>query len=234
MCITRYGKSWTVSLALIVRMITHPYEKWTVVAPTTAQASIIFNDIIEHLSDSDFLREYLPDNFKDKADRLSHEQSKKRITFNNHAEVRILSADADNKIGAGKALMGHGASNLIVDESDLINDEIHAKIIRMIGDTPNPFLFEISNPFYKNHFYNTYMDKTTNILVADRDIALEEGRLTVEQDNIMSKLPTYGVLYKCEFPDDDILDNEGYIPLFTAATLNIGRLTAEDSVPEHF
>lgn len=215
MCITRYWKSYVVSLAVIIRLVTNPNEKWTIVAPTTAQATVIMGNVIEHLYDSPIFLEMLPESFQDKRERLKHERSKERITFSNGSEIRILSADGDNKIGGGKSLMGHGAPNLILDESCLIDNNIHSKIMRMLGDVKNPYLLEIGNPFYKNHFYDAYRDEKVYKIVADKDIALAEWRLTPEQDEIMKKLPNYGVMYKCEFPDDDELDNEGFMQLFT-------------------
>lgn len=224
MCITRYGKSYVVSLAVIVRLITNPNEKWMIVAPTNAQASIIMNNIIDHLFDNEVFLSYLPTDFKDKRERMKHERSKERITFSNGSEIRILSADADNKVGWGKSLMWFGAGSIILDESCLIDNNIYSKIVRMLWDTNAPYLLEIGNPFYKNHFADSYNDDKYYKIVADADVALTEWRLTEEQNEIMKKLPNYWVMYKCEFPDSSELDSEWFMPLFTEQQVVANRV----------
>jgi hypothetical protein len=47
--------------------------------------------------------------------------------------------------------MGFGAPNLALDESALMDDDIYATAIRMVGGTKGHFVVEIGNPFRRNH-----------------------------------------------------------------------------------
>ena len=123
--------SHTVAMAVLLRAITHP-EKWAVVAPSHPKAMIIMRYIIDHCYDNEIFRSQL-DMDETAKDRLKREVSKTRLTFKGGGEIFVLSADSRNKAQAGETLMGFGAANIILDESSLIDDDIYAKIKRMLG-----------------------------------------------------------------------------------------------------
>jgi len=106
MTFTRYGKSHTVAVAVLVRAVTHA-EKWAVVAPSTSKAMIIMRNIIDHCYDNETFRSQL-DMDEQAKDKLRREVSKKRITFKGGGEIYVLSADNRNKAQAGDTLMGFG------------------------------------------------------------------------------------------------------------------------------
>jgi len=208
---TRYGKSHTVAIAVLMRAITHA-EKWAVVAPSTSKAMIIMRNIIDHCYDNEIFRSQL-DMDEQAKDKLRREVSKKRITFKGGGEIFVLSADNRNKAQAGDTLMGFGAPNVIIDESSLIDDDIYSKIKRMLGDSKDNFLFEIGNPFHRNHFLRSYNNPDYNIMKIDGEQGVKEGRLTKEFLDEMRTEANYGVLYDCNFPEEEDV-KDGWSLLF--------------------
>lgn len=200
---TRYGKSFITSLAVLSRCIFVP-EKWAIVAPTEKHAKIIMNYIIEHCFDNELFISKLQLEEGESLERLRRERSKRRLTFkiysgNNLSEIFILSAHS-TKEDPLKSLLGFGSQNVVLDESSLIDDKVYAGVLRMLGDSKEPFLLEIGNPVKKNHFWETYNDPKFNKMVIDYQVGLKEGRITQEQVELMKNQYGFDVLYECKFP----------------------------------
>lgn len=210
---TQYGKSEVVSMAVLLRAVNFG-EKWAVVAPSMAKAQIIMGNIRKHIFDNEIFKDQLNMDAKEK-DRLKREISKSRLTFKQGGEIFVLSADNKNKAAAGESLLGFGAANIIVDESSLVDDDIYAKILRMLGGHKDHFILEIGNPFHRNHFYRTSMDETYNRIVIDYKQAVREGRLQQDFVERMRKQFDFGVMYECKFPDAGEIDSDGWTSMFT-------------------
>lgn len=200
---TRYGKSFITALAVLSRCVLTP-EKWAIVAPTEKHAKIIMNYIIEHIFDSDFFVSKLQLEEGESLERLRRERSKRRITLkvyeaNKFSEIFILSAHS-TKEDPLKSLLGFGAQNVILDESSLIDDKVYAGVLRMLGDSKEPFLLEIGNPIKKNHFWETFNNPRFYKMIIDYKLGLKEGRITEEQVELMKRQPFFDVLYECKFP----------------------------------
>ena len=201
MSFTRMGKSHTVAIAVLVRAVTHA-EKWAIVAPSTNKAMIIMRMIIDHCYDNEAFRSQL-DMDEQAKDKLRREVSKKRITFKGGGEIYVLSADNRNKAQAGDTLMGFGASNVVIDESSLIDDDIYSKIKRMLGDQQDNFLLEIGNPFHRNHFLRSFNNPNYNQIVIDWKQGIAEGRVSQGFIDEMRDEANFGVLYDCLFPEEE-------------------------------
>lgn len=173
------------------------------------------NYINEHIFDSPLFYSQLDvDSAKE---RLKKEASKKRVTFRYGGELSILSLDARNTKRNFEAAMGHGSENVILDESSLIDDVLYATVKRMLGGHKKNFLLEIGNPFYRNHFYQTWeFDKRYEKVFVDYKQALKEGRFTKDFIEEMREQPLFDVFYECKFPDEDTIDKDGYRTLVTA------------------
>ena len=222
MCHTRYGKSFVVALAVLLRVATYP-EKWAIVAPSQKKAGIIMGYIIEHAFDNYYTKTKMQVDKGESMDRLRRERSKQRINFKHTdgtlGEVFILSGDSRNKQMAGDALMGFGAPNVILDEAALIDDDIEAKIFRMLGDNMDNFYLKIGNPFRRNHFLKAFRDPNYNKINADSEIGLKEGRVTKEFLEEAKKKPHYSILYENKFPLADSVDDKGWSYLITDVEL---------------
>src|SRR3990167_7235672 len=199
MCHTRYGKSLVVALAVLTRITTFP-EKWVIVAPSFIKARIIMGYIIDHLFDNEYTKSLLVSNEGEKIEHLQQERNKDHLTFKLGmkegkpllSEVYVLSADSRNKRSSGDSLMGQGSSNLVLDEAALIDDNIEAKVFRMLGDcAEDSFYLKIGNPFRRNHFYKSSIKKK----------------------------PHFDVLYENKFPDEDMLDDQGYTSLINQSEI---------------
>jgi hypothetical protein len=185
---TRYGKSFVTALAVLARCIFYP-EKWAIVAPTEKHAKIILGYVIDHIFDHEFIVSKLQLEEGETLERLRRERSKRRITFkifgqNKYSEIFILSAHSE-KENPMKSLLGFGAQNVVLDESSLISDETYAGVLRMLGDSKEPFLVELGNPLKRNHFWQAFNDPKFNKMVIDYKIGLKEGRITKEQVELM-------------------------------------------------
>jgi len=208
MTITRYGKSFVVALAVLVRAVLFG-EKWAIVAPSHPKVMIIMRYIIDFAYSNPEFRSQLDMEEKQK-DRLKREVSKTRLTFRRGGEIFVLSADSRNKAAAGEALMGFGCPNIILDESSLIDDDIYSKIFRMLGDNKDNFMLEIGNPFHRNHFFKNYHNDDYKKIVVDWKVALKEGRATKEFIEEMRKKAFFDILYECKFPKEEDVDYDGW------------------------
>jgi hypothetical protein len=212
---TQYGKSSTVAAAVTARVATHA-EKWALVAPSTEKAKIIMRKIFEFCSKSKMFSNQLEmSEDQAKSERLLRETSKKRIVFKNGGEIFLLSADNRNKEAAGETLLGFGAPNVIIDESSLIDDDIYSKIVRMLGGSKDHFLFEIGNPFKRNHFFKTWHDDQYYKILIDYRVGIEEGRIDEKFVEKMRKEFDFDVMYECQFPKEQSVDSDGWSILFT-------------------
>lgn len=217
MASTRFGKSATVALAVLTRVSTFP-EKWAIVAPSEKKAKIIMGYVIGHAFDNEYTKTKL-DTRGENVERLQRERSKNRLTFR-HAngqlgEVFILSADSRNKEKAGESIIGFGAPNVVLDEASLIDDDIEAKIFRMLGDSMDNFYLNIGNPFHRNHFLKKFHDPAYFKMNIDYQIGLKEGRLSQSFIDEVRAKPYFSVLYENKFPQADAIDDKGWSHLIT-------------------
>lgn len=214
---TQYGKSLSVALGVLLRVITHK-ERWAIIAPTEDKARIIMDYIIDHIFDDPLFTEQLE--YYNNKEQLKRERSKTRITFREGGEVRVYSGNASNSKETKRALMGFGAANIILDESALINDELYSTVLRMLGGSKDNFLLEIGNPFFRNHFHKSWFGQRFKKIYVDVYKALAEGRYTQEYIDEMSEQAFFDVLYECKFPDaNEVLPN-GYRRLLTDAIVD--------------
>jgi len=220
---TQYGKSDTVSMAVLTRAATFP-EKWAIVAPSQPKAKIIMGYVIKHL----FENEYTLNRFKlqegESVDVVRRERSKNRLTFdignNQIGEIFILSAESRLKQSedVGNSLMGFGAPNLVEDEAALISDESDAKAMRMVGGFTSfgtDFVVKIGNPFTRGHFLAAMEDPAYFKINVDYPRGIKEGRLTEKFIEEMRKKPYFRVLYENRFPETDDIDAKGWTQLIT-------------------
>ena len=220
---TQYGKSDTVSMAVLTRAATFP-EKWAIVAPSQPKAKIIMGYVIKHL----FENEYTLNRFKlqegESMDMVRRERSKSRLTFdignNQIGEIFILSAESRLKQSddVGNALMGFGAPNLVEDEAALISNESDAKAMRMVGGFTamgTDFVVKIGNPFQRNHFLQAQEDPNYYKINVDFERGVRESRLTQKFIEEMRKKPYFRVLYENKFPEADDVDIKGWTQLLT-------------------
>ena len=205
-------------------------EKWIIAAPSANKAKIIMNYVIKHVFDNVVLQSQLE---MDSSEKLKKETSKKRITFKTGGEVEILTLDSRNSKKNTEAAMGHGAPNVILDESSMIGDALYATVKRMLGGHNPNFLLEIGNPFYRNHFHRTWeYDDTYNKVFIDYHMALEEGRFTPEFIDEMRKEAFFDVFYECTFPNENAII-DGYRQLITSDQVKIKKPDDKVANPTH-
>ena len=213
---TQYGKSLTVALAVLTRVATFG-DKFMIVAGREKQASIVMDYIIQHAFDNEYTKSKLELGDGENLERLQRERSKKKLTFKHTdgsiGEVMVLSADSRNQQTAGEALMGFGAGNVILDEAALIDDNIEAKIFRMLGGRADNFYLKIGNPFRRNHFYLDSINPDYLHLNIDWRAGVSEKRISQEFINEAIKKPLFDILYENKFPPAEMIDDKGFIPL---------------------
>ena len=217
---TQYGKSLSVAIGVLLRISTH-VEKWAIIAPTEDKARIIMDYIIEHIFDDAMLIELL--DYHGTKEQMLQEKSKSRVTLRGYGEIRIYTADSNNVAKVKKALTGFGAPNIVLDESSLLPDEVYSMVKRMLGGsegTPGgTFLLEIGNPFFRNHFWRTWIGGKYVKIFLDYIGALAEGRYSEEYMEEMRAEAFFDVLYECHFPEDSEMLPGGYRHLFSVASI---------------
>lgn len=221
-CYTQYGKSDTVSMAVLLRVATFQ-EKWIILGATKDKANIIMSKLIKHIFENEYTLGKFQVDEGESLDFIRRNRSKENITFkvdaNSIGQVITLSADTRRKSSdAGDILIGHGGQNLIEDDAALIPDPIHGKAMRMLGGHKKNFLLKITNSFGRNHAYRSRNDPKFKKFVIDYKQGLAEGRLTEEymeeMRNILDPV-MFGVLYECVYPPANMVEDGGWMPYLT-------------------
>lgn len=197
-CMTRYGKTRSIAVAVGIYILSHENKKVLLIAPTYKQAYILRNYFAEMIADSDLLSGMVGKYVG--AKRLRQQLSQARITFSNGCELMILSAE-----GQANRLAGFGGDVIIIDESALIKPEVfRSKISRMLGDNPNAMLVEISNPWTReNHYWEHWTSTRFHKIHIGWQQALKEGRITqafLDEQRETLTSTEFTILYESEFP----------------------------------
>lgn len=210
---TRFGKSSSVAAALLMRCTMK--ERWAVVAGTADKAQIIMNYFISYALENLISRELLKTTVA--IDKLKQERNKTKLTFSSGFEIEVFSADSRNKQATGNAVMGFGAPYVILDEAALVDDDVEAKIFRMIAgfSTTKHCYIKIGNPFKRNHFLKSHNDPDFRKLWWDYRTGVAEGRYTQEYVEKARSKPNFSVLYETKFPEADAVDDKGWSPLLS-------------------
>ena len=230
---TRFGKSMTTALAVLLRVSTYS-EKWSIIAPSVSKARIIMDYLIQHAFDNEYFKSKLQIDKGESIESLRRKRTKDRINFKHTdgtlGEVFILGVGADNSNKAGEAVMGFGASNVILDEAALIDDEMEGKIFRMLADNAEDYFYlKIGNPFTRGHFLKDTRDPSVVCRNIDSKIGLAEGRLTEEYLEKARGKPNFDILFDNIFPSADITDKDGWTTLITEDELEAAFV--EDDLP---
>lgn len=226
---TQYGKSDDVAQAVLLRASIKP-ERWAVIAPQKEKSEIIMGYVIKHIFDDDFFKTQLI--FDEPIDRLRQHKSKDHLTFRNGGEIMVLSADARNRQRTKEALMGFGAPNVVLDEGALIEDDLYATIMRMLGGHKDNFMVKIGNPFTRGHFLRTWTNERWRRIWIDYLTALAEGRYTEDFIDEMKDEAFFDVLYENKFPDGDDIRSDGYRRLVVDATIENAYIPALPEIVE--
>lgn len=245
---TQFGKSDTVSMAVLTRVATFP-EKWCIVAPSQAKAKIIMGYLIKHIFDNEYTMARFKIDEGESAEAIRRERSKNRLTFDlgngGIGEVFILSAESRLRNGedAGNAMMGFGAPNVVMDEAALISDESDAKAMRMVGGFTGSgmdFVVKIGNPFVRGHFLKAYEDPAYFKINIDYERGLMEEneygekRLTAEFIAEMKLKPFFRVLYENLFPIDGDIDSKGWTQILGEKDIEQACFLPEkETAPDH-
>jgi len=108
---TRFGKSLTIALALLMRASTYP-EKWAVVAGNDKQAGIIMGYVIQHIFDNDYTSGRYRMEKGETAESIQRHKSKDRINFVIKKEgTKMLLGEIF--ITNAKGALGFGAPNVV-------------------------------------------------------------------------------------------------------------------------
>lgn len=230
---TQYGKSMTVAGALDICAI-FMHQRFTILAPSDKKAQIIMSQVIEHAFDNPYFMGQLELDKSMTLDRLRRERSKDHLTFKGGGGIQTLTLDSRNTKRNIEAAMGFGGQRLILDESSLVEDPLYSTVKRMLGGFPykSTFLFEIGNPFHRNHFYRTWHDPKYHKIFIDYNMALAEGRFSPEFIEEMRAEAFFDIFYECKFPDEDMVDLKGYRQLVTMDDIERAYVGMFDPVDE--
>ncbi|MFH7835145.1 MAG: terminase family protein [Candidatus Aenigmatarchaeota archaeon] len=205
---TRHGKTFSTAVGILLYILFNENKKIRLIAPIHEQATILRNYIAELIIKNKIFIDLLDIKVPIELS-IKKEVSKSRITFKNNCELVILSAQ-----GEADRLLGWGGDLIVIDESCLIDYEVYkTKISRMLGDSPNSKLVEISNPWHKqNQFYEHWISTDFKKIHIPYTLGLSENRISQEFINEQKKLLSpleFKILYEAEFPEqsEDALFN---------------------------
>lgn len=230
-CYTQYGKSDTVSMALLLRATTFS-EKWINLGATKEKASIIVGKLIKHLFENDYTLSKFEIADDESIESIRRTRSKDKLTFQvdnkgGTGTIWAMSADARRKSkDAGDILIGHGAPNLIEDDAALIPDTIHGKALRMLGGHKDNFLLKITNSFGRNHAWRSRNDPNFHKIIIDYKQGIAEGRITpefVEEMRASLDPVMFGILYECVYPPSDMIEDGGWMPLLVPEQIKAAK-----------
>ena len=218
---TRFGKSLAVGLALLTRCSTFP-EKWVIAAGNKEKAQIIMSYVNTHIFDNDYTKLKFIRQKNETEEMIKQHKSRSHITFNLGRDPKTgKKLFSELFITTGAQAMGLGAANVVEDESGLISNQDHAKIMRMLGDHKDNFLVKIGNPFFRvdeetlepHHFFKSSTDSKYFKLWIDYQRAIKEGRLTKEYVQEMRQFAFFDVFYEVKFPAENAVSLKDWIPL---------------------
>ncbi|MCK9602997.1 MAG: DEAD/DEAH box helicase family protein [Candidatus Omnitrophica bacterium] len=200
---TRAGKSFTmgqIAVAKATLLDNHPVG---LIAPTFDKTRIIMDYVAQFLQNPLF-EDLIMLNASGltRLERLRKEVSKRRITFKNGSLIECKSVDLDNK---GFGSMGHAYKTVIVDETDLIDDEAFGKIYRMLVESEDSQMIEIGNPWFLQHFYTHHHDPSWSKIHVRWQDCVRAGRMTLEavEDQRRELTPLeFQVLFDADFPEE--------------------------------
>lgn len=236
---TQDGKSLTIAIAVLM-VVAFTNERFVIIAPNEKKADIIMSYIRSFAVDNDIIAKQLELDNTQSLDRLKRERSKKNLTFKKGGGVFTLTLDARNSKRNTEAAMGFGAKNIIADEAGLVDDNLWATVLRMLGgdfkdDARKKILVKIGNPFYDNHFKRSsnskrYLQVFHNYHDSIRDY--ENGYYGYSPSFIeeVRQEPLFEILYECTFPEGDIVDSKGYRRLVLKSDLNERTLPYRDDI----
>lgn len=243
LCYTQYGKSSVVSLATLTR-VSNFAERWAIVGATKDKAEIIMKKLISHIFDNEYTKSKLDLGGSDSKERLRHSRSRERLTFRipqedgteRVGEIFVLSADSSKTGGgAGETLVGHGAPNIIVDDTPLMDDTVNGKLMRMLGGHKDHFILKIGNALKRNHFYRGFNSDRYKKIVIDHNIGIQEGRQSVDFfEDMMAEMNSkimFDSFYRCIFPPEDASLDGIWTPLLTET--QVRRAMEWEKEPKH-
>lgn len=230
---TQYGKSSTISVAIILRTQAMK-EAFAIVAGSQPKADIIMEKVIQHTFDNRKIYSQLDIDKNEPLEKLKRERSKKRITWKGGGEIRTFSGDSRNRQKVKESLMGFGSPNIVEDEAALIEDDLHSTVMRMLGGHGGGFLLKIGNPSYRDapnsHFYKTWNNPRYVKIFIDYKQAIKEGRYTEDYIEEMREEMSdefFRIYYECKFPKEETIDKQGYYRLFSDSLLERAIQKAE-------
>ena len=228
---TQFGKSSTVAMALILRSQAFA-EDWAIVTGEMPKSMIIMEKVIQHLFDHPDLYGQLELDPNENLDRLRKNRTRQHLSWTRGGSVRVFTADARNRQRTKSALSGFGSPNIIEDEASLVENDVQAMIMRMLGGHQDNFLLKIGNPWQPNpnHFYKTWYQSNYNRIFIDYKMALKEGRYTEEFIEEMRQMPFFDVLYECKFPPEDAVLEGGWRKIITEREVQNAFVPVETNI----
>ncbi len=216
---TGYGKTMTLSIAMILAAIIHDGVRIGHISVSGQQTNLAYDYILEFLSRQPLFKPLLPTG-KRTLEELRKVMNKSKITIGNS----VISIHTANLNQRGRNLLGLHFDIVNRDEDAEIPDEIYnEKIGRMLEESvedrargTRKMSVGISTTHHRGHFKKLMEDPNVKKYVIPDKIGLAEGRVTPE---FLAKRRKelgdykYGIWYQCKFPkqeankfftDDDI------------------------------
>jgi hypothetical protein len=203
-CATRYGKSFCVSMGILIYILINKNKRVLLVSPKYDQTMIIRNyiaDFLQPMMKCDEAKTVLQLTASG-IEKIKREVSRRRITYTNGCETMTLSAEGD-----ASRLMGFGGDLIILDEDCKIPYETYRSYIgRMMMDNPDSRMIEIGNPWDRlNQMYQHWINPDYDHIHIGYKDGIREGRYSekkIEEQKQELTPYEFTVLWEAEFPEE--------------------------------
>lgn len=211
---TRYGKTFSVGVALALMIMLKEKKRIGIVAPTSSDTQNLKNEMLKIGINSGMFTNLIDTSRGNEPEDLLKKRRENKITFNDgQTELILLSAMSGSMTGQigggrGSGAMGKGFDVLILEEAARISHDTWKKYLSRLQEKESSIRIELGNPWHKqNQFFDHWTDDSVKNFHVDEEKGKKEGRHSErwfeDQGKEVGGKNTleYQVLYKSQFPD---------------------------------
>jgi phage terminase large subunit-like protein len=167
---TRVGKTEATSILALLMGLVYDNEEITIVAPSYKAALILFTRIKDFMWRNNELFSFV---------NMAKPFRRDEMHLVNGTIIRCIS------VGNPAAVLGFGATVLIVDEAEEIPDEVwRTRVVRLLAGRAGrqaPVLIMLGTPHTMNFFYEAYQDPSVWKMIVTWKQGVEAGILDAEE-----------------------------------------------------
>jgi len=197
---TRYGKTFTVARASVMKLGLKKNHRTAFIAPKAKLFKEFKREVGDAITSSTYMKNNLEITGKQDSEKLKRESTATRQTYKNGSEHIFLSAYKKED------LMSFGANTVVAEEDTHISREAQMRIGRILGDNPEKYQWiKLFNPESRDtHSYDAYRSDDWHNIHIPYTVGIRENRTTkdfIEKQRRDLTDVEFTIQYESEFPD---------------------------------